>query len=110
MGPEDLVHADGHAGQRGRRVVNYLNLILVLLRIVNAIVGWAKEQELLSTGEDRAIARSLAQVAARVAVAKKTKEEVDALSDQEVDSMLRNLEPPPLVQHDGAAGTKTPGS
>jgi hypothetical protein len=45
--------------------VNWVSLVLACLKLANLIFGWLHENELIKEGEDRAVARALAEMAKR---------------------------------------------
>lgn len=70
----------------------WLQLALALLKLVNGIVGWYKQEQLIEAGVDKEIARTSASIFTKTATAKQIMEEVSGLSEDEVDVALRRLE------------------
>jgi hypothetical protein len=73
--------------------MTWLSLALTLLKIVSSIMTWAREQSLIDEGYDKAIAETTQEILRKTAVGKQLMEQVDAMSDSQVDDALRNLEP-----------------
>lgn len=73
--------------------MNWFQLVILLLKIVNAIVSWAHDRKLINQGYQKAIAEHIAAIAIKTQLRDKIRSEIDALSDKEVDNELRNLEP-----------------
>lgn len=71
----------------------WLGLALQLLKLVNSIVLWAKERELISEGYDKAIAEETQAILRKTEAGKAMLEKVNGMSDAEVDAGLRSLEP-----------------
>ncbi len=72
---------------------SWISLALTLLKLVNNIMTWAKERELISEGHDAAIAEMTQQILVKTTAGKLLMEKVNALSESEVDAGLRGLEP-----------------
>lgn len=73
--------------------MSWVSLALALLKLVNGIMTWARERELISEGYDRAIAEETQSILIKTAAGKAIMEKVNAMSDKEVDDGLRGLEP-----------------
>lgn len=73
--------------------MTWLSLALALLKLVNSIILWARERELISEGYDKAIAEQAAAILKKTEAGKAILERVNALSDDDVDAELRGLEP-----------------
>lgn len=71
----------------------WIGLALQLLKLVNSIMLWAKERELISEGYDKAIAEQTQLILVKTEAGKRIMEKVNAMSDAEVDAGLRGLEP-----------------
>jgi hypothetical protein len=71
----------------------WIGLALQLLKLVNSIMVWAKERELVSEGYDKAIAEVTQSILVKTTAGKAIMEKVNAMSDDEVDAGLRGLEP-----------------
>jgi Flp pilus assembly protein TadB len=71
----------------------YLSLAIAVLKLVSAFMTWARERELISQGADAEIAKQALAIASKTAAAKVIMEKINAMSDAEVDSDLRGLEP-----------------
>ena len=73
--------------------MSWISLALTLLKIVNQIMTWARERELISVGYDKAIAEVSQSIMVKTDAGKKIMEKVNALSPEDVDAGLRGLEP-----------------
>lgn len=72
-------------------MISWISLALALLKLVNAIVNWASQRELISQGYRQALADMALQIAAKTATKKAIQEKIDAMSDDQVDQALRDL-------------------
>jgi hypothetical protein len=73
--------------------MTWLSLALTLLKVVNQIMMWARERELISKGYDKAIAEVTQEILRKTEAGKAIMEKVNAMPDAEVDAGLRGLEP-----------------
>ena len=73
--------------------MSWISLALTLLKIVNTIMTWARERELISEGYDKAIAEVTQSILVKTTAGKAIMEKVNRMSDAEVDDGLRGLEP-----------------
>lgn len=73
--------------------MSWISLALTLLKIVNTIMTWARERELISEGYDKAIAEVSQSILVKTAAGKAIMEKVNGMSPEEVDAGLRGLEP-----------------
>lgn len=71
----------------------YLSIALAVLKLIFAYLSWARERDLISKGYDQAIAEVAQSIMAKTAAGKAILERVNAMSDAEVDTGLRELEP-----------------
>lgn len=74
-------------------MMSWISLALTLLKVVNQIMIWARERELISEGYDKAIAEVSRSIFEKTTAGKAIMEKVNAMSDEEVDAGLRDLEP-----------------
>lgn len=65
-----------------------LKLGIAFLQVASMVFSHLEKQRLISEGERRQIAKELAAVASSAAASKKVREEVERLSDAEVDDRL----------------------
>ena len=72
----------------------WLSLALTLLKVINNIIGWYKQNELIEQGYDQAIADETTKILALTNAGKKILEKVNAMDESTVDTELHNLEPP----------------
>lgn len=73
---------------------SWLSFAIALLRVINNIVGWYKQQELIDQGYDQAIAEETTKILAMTQRGKAMMEKVNAMDEATVDAELRKLEPP----------------
>lgn len=73
--------------------MSWISLALALLKFVNSIMGYMRERELISKGYDQAIAEVTQSILIKTDAGKKIMERVNAMSPEEVDAGLRDLEP-----------------
>lgn len=73
--------------------MTWLSLALTLLKVVNQIMMWARERELISKGYDKAIAEVTQSILAKTLAGKAIMDKVNRMTDAEVDAGLRDLEP-----------------
>jgi hypothetical protein len=71
----------------------WAEIILLILKIADAIMGRVNQDEWIKAGADAEIAKISAAILAKTAAGKKMMEKVNALSEPEVDAGLRGLEP-----------------
>lgn len=68
-----------------------LSLILALLNIAHALMGWAREKQLLQAGADAEIARQTLAILEMTEKGKAIKAKIGAMSDPELDEWLQEL-------------------
>lgn len=73
--------------------MGWVSFALALLKFVNGIMTWAHERGLISQGYDKAIAEVTQSIFVKTEAGKKIMEKVNAMSENEVDVGLRDLEP-----------------
>lgn len=73
--------------------MTWLSFALALLKLVNAIMLWARERQLINQGYDKAIAEITQSILVKTTVGKEMMEKVNAMSNKDVDDGLRGLEP-----------------
>jgi len=73
--------------------MSWVSLALTLLKVVNQIMMWAREREMVSKGYDQAIAEVTQSILIKTEAGKKIMERVNAMSPEEVDAGLVGLEP-----------------
>jgi hypothetical protein len=72
---------------------SWISLALALLKLVNGIMTWARERELISQGQDQAIAEMTQQILIKTTAGKAIMEKVNAMDEKQVDAGLHGLEP-----------------
>lgn len=66
-----------------------VQLVILLLQVTKLVLTHLEKNRLLKEGERQQIAREMVRAANAAALAKKIRDEVDKLSDDEVDAALR---------------------
>ncbi len=66
-------------------------IILAVLKLVNAIMGAIEQDKWMKAGADAEIAKISASILRKTAAGKAIMEKVDAMSDADVDAELRRL-------------------
>lgn len=74
--------------------MTWVSLALTLLKLINTILTWARERQLINEGYDQAIAEAAQEVLAKTRRGKALMEKINAMDESTVDSELRKLEPP----------------
>jgi hypothetical protein len=69
------------------------SIILAALKLINAIMGAVNREKWMQAGADAEIAKISATILQKTEAGKAIMEKVNALSDEEVDDALRDLEP-----------------
>lgn len=75
-------------------MISWISFALALLKLVNSIISWAHDRELISEGYREAFAEQALAIATKVRTRDQIREKVDAMSEVEVDDALHGLEPP----------------
>ena len=73
--------------------MSWVSLILALISAASKIYNWRRDQKLLDAGEDRQIAKALAEQLRKTDYVKQALEDAHAMSDDELAKRLRELEP-----------------
>ena len=68
-------------------------IVLLVLKVANAIMGEAHDAKSFQAGTDAEIAKVSAAILRKTQAGKAIMEKVDAMSDKDVDTGLRGLEP-----------------
>lgn len=74
-------------------MITWASIILIALKVVNAIMNAVSQDKLLQAGADSEIAKMAMSILGKTTAGKAIMEKVNALSDPEVDAALRGLEP-----------------
>lgn len=74
-------------------MLTWAEIVLLLLKIANAIIGQINRDKWMAAGRDEEIARESQAILAKTAAGKALMDKVNALSDADVDADLRGLEP-----------------
>ena len=72
---------------------SWAEIVLLILKIADAIMGQVNQDKWIKAGSDAEIARISAAILKKTAAGKAIMEKVDAMSDPDVDAALRGLEP-----------------
>lgn len=68
-----------------------LGLLKAALTFVNLLAGIVKDKQLMDAGESKQIAKSFADIQVTLGIVERVADEVEALSDAEVDAELEKL-------------------
>lgn len=71
----------------------WAEIVLLFLKLANAIMGEVGNQRQFQAGVDAEIAKASAAILRKTAAGKAIMEKVDAMSDADVDAALVGLEP-----------------
>lgn len=74
-------------------MISWVSLALALLKLINGILSWARERELISQGQDIEIAKQTAAILAQTEYAKNVRQKIATMDAKAVDDALRDLEP-----------------
>lgn len=68
-------------------------IILAVLQIINAIIGNKQDRDLIDAGYQKRIAEEAAKILKGNQYAKQAMEHINSMSADDVDKLLRELEP-----------------
>jgi hypothetical protein len=71
----------------------WAEIVLLFLKLANAIMGAVNDQKQFQAGTDAEIAKTSAAILAKTQAAKTIRDQVNALTDDAIDAQLRGLEP-----------------
>ena len=71
----------------------WAEIVLLILKIANAIMSEVHDQKSFQAGTDAEIAKTSAAILAKTSAMKELKDQINALTSDAVDSALRDLEP-----------------
>jgi len=74
-------------------VTTWASVILLALKILNAIMGAVNREKWMQAGADAEIAKTALAILERTEAGKKIMERVNAMPEEDVDAALRGLEP-----------------
>lgn len=70
-----------------------VSIILTLLKIADALLTFARDRQMIKAGADAEIAKASASVLLKTESAKEIMAQVTAMSEEQVDKALKELEP-----------------
>lgn len=73
--------------------MDYIGLALAILKLVNFIMGYVSREQAKADGRNELIAEQSMLLLQRVKTKNEILEKVNAMSDDEIDAGLRDLEP-----------------
>lgn len=73
--------------------MTWVQIVLLVLKLANALFDFAKKQRYIEQGRDEEIARATAALLAKTEWAKGVREKIDAMDESAIDAALRDLEP-----------------
>jgi hypothetical protein len=71
----------------------WAEIVLLFLKLANAIMGAVNDQKQFQAGTDAEIAKTSAAILAKTRAAKDIRDQVNALTNDAVDAQLAGLEP-----------------
>jgi hypothetical protein len=71
----------------------WAEIVLLFLKLANAIMGAVNDQKQFHAGTDAEIAKTSAAILAKTQAARTIRDQVNALTDAAVDAQLAGLEP-----------------
>jgi len=74
-------------------VISIPEIVLLVLKIANAIMGQVKDQKQFQAGVDSEIAKVSTAILGKTKAGKEIMEKINAMSPEEVDAGLSGLEP-----------------
>ena len=74
-------------------MLDYAKIALLVLEIAKFFIDLAKERKQMDAGRDKAIAQAAAGILADTKAANETMQEVTGLTSEQVDTMIKGLEP-----------------
>lgn len=72
---------------------DWVQLAILLLKVVNGIINWAHDRGMIEEGRQQVIGEYALNIAAKTRTKEQIREKVDAMSEDEVDAELHDLEP-----------------
>lgn len=72
----------------------WAKVILAALRLIEWIIGEAQKHAWINEGEDRQIAKAMAELIRKQTYAKETLASIERLSDEQLDNLLHDLAGP----------------
>lgn len=75
--------------------LSWLDLAIAFLKLINSVIGYFHDRGLIDEGRAQVIAENAASISKKVAIRDQIKDEVDAMSEAEVDKDLADLIDPP---------------
>ena len=74
-------------------MLTWAEIVLLFLKLANAIMGAVNDQKQFQAGTDAEIAKTSAAILAKTRAAKEIGDQVNALTKEAVDAQLAGLEP-----------------
>lgn len=65
-----------------------LSLVIALVKLANILFGWLHDNALIKEGEDRAVAKALAEMAARSTTLKEVENKFAGMTPEQVNRAL----------------------
>lgn len=75
--------------------MDFIGLVLAILKLVNFIMDYVNREQLKQDGRDEEIARQTAAILAKTEYARNVREKISTLDDEALNTALRDLEPKP---------------
>lgn len=68
------------------------SLAVAFLKLASVFVGWLQERQAMQAGQDAEIARASVAILLQTQAAKQIMQEITAMSEADVDKLLKDLE------------------
>jgi hypothetical protein len=72
-------------------VFSWVELAILLLQLANKLVNWLHDRGMIDEGRRQVIAENAAAIAVKVGAKEKLREQINAMSEAEVDQELLDL-------------------
>ncbi len=73
--------------------MTWFNAAMLLLQLAASLISWLREKQQLDAGRDQEIAKTTAAILVQTSAARDVMAQVTGLTDEQVDTMLKGLEP-----------------
>lgn len=70
---------------------SWVELAILLLQLVNKLVNWLHDRGMIDEGRRQVIAENASAIAIKVGKKEKLREQINAMSEDQVDQELRDL-------------------
>lgn len=84
--------------------MTWASIILAVLRLANSVLTVVQQNKWISVGEEQAIAKMGAEIARRAQISEEVWNEVRNLGEEQIDDLLRSLEPGSMSDNSRSKG------